>query len=128
MAWPDLPTALSFSCLIGTLSAYLAHKRGRNPYAWFFIGVFFGLLGMIAIFFAPSQKNPKPVPQTSEPTLVGPTDRLWYYLDETHQQIGPMSFDALNKSWKLGKVPPSSYLWNESLPDWKPLQDFIRFN
>lgn len=131
MSWPDLTTALAFSCLIGTLSAYLAHRRERNPYIWFFVGAFFGILGVIAVFFAPAKKKAKPLPLhplQPEPTIVGPSDKFWYYLDPAHQQMGPISFDALKRAWKEGKITLSTYVWYEDLADWKPLQEFIRLN
>jgi len=119
-------SALLASCLIGILSAYIAHRQGRNPYAWFFIGIFFGLLGVLAIFIAP--KKPKKITLTPQPhpVIIGPLDKLWYYLDPTHEKIGPMSFQALNTQWKQGKITPATYVWHEELPDWKLLQDFIQ--
>ena len=62
------------------------------------------------------------------PVIIGPFDKLWYYLDPAHEKIGPMSFQALNQEWKQGKITPTTYVWHEELPDWKPLQEFIRIN
>ena len=124
------PLTIIAALLTGALGAYLAHRRGRNPYIWFCIGSFFGILGAFAIFFAPSRKKnlSKPVPQPSvqlTPTIQGPSDKFWYYLNPEHQQIGPMSLDGLTNAWRQGKISLTTYVWNEELPGWKPLQDLI---
>ena len=95
MHLPNMTTTLLFSAATGILSAYLAYRRGRNPYIWFFIGGFFGLLGTIFLFFAPRSKKAeeasKPLtPPKSEPYLFGPAEKFWYYLDNGQAQIGPI--------------------------------------
>ncbi|MBI5273176.1 MAG: DUF4339 domain-containing protein [Chlamydiia bacterium] len=114
---------------MGLLGAYLAHRRGRNPYAWFCIGFFFGLLGAMFIFFAPAHKKTalQGESKSSIPSFIlqGPTDKFWYYVDKAEQQIGPMSFEALRSAWGQGKISPATYVWHEDLPDWKPLETFL---
>ncbi len=121
---------LALSGCIGALSAYLAIRQGRNPYLWFFIGIFFGLLGILVMFFAPGKQKPRqtavPAAPLIEEILVGPTDKFWYYLDETHEQKGPMSFSALNKAWKQGTITTQTFVWNEEFSDWKPLKECIQ--
>jgi hypothetical protein len=121
---------LAFSCCSGFLSAYLAFRRGRDPYVWFFIGVFFGFLGILALFFAPSkQRRKKNLPvemPTFEEIIIGPSDKFWYYLDAAHKQKGPMSFSALNKAWKQGTITTQTFVWQEEFSDWKPLQECIQ--
>jgi len=130
MPIPITPLTLLAALLTGALGAYLAYKRGRNPYIWFCIGSFFGILGAFAIFFAPSRKktlgNLQPIsaPETAQ-TLQGPSDKFWYYLNPEHQQIGPMSLEGLINAWRQGKISLTTYVWNEELPDWKPLQELI---
>lgn len=113
---------------MGTVSAYLAYKRGKNPYTWFAVGFFFGLIGVFALFFASGQKKTTPLPTAAEPiyTIQGPADKFWYYLDPTHQQQGPMSRDSLTTAWKEGKLTLSTYVWHEELPDWKPLKETVK--
>lgn len=107
---------------MGAISAYLAYRQKRNPYFWFAAGLFLGALGILAFFFIPKQvQEPKEVPG---PILNGPVDKLWYYLDEERQQKGPMSFDALSRALKEGKVKLENYVWHEELPEWKPLKEF----
>jgi len=131
MQFPITPLTILFAALTGFLGAYLAKRRGRNPYLWFFMGSFFGILGAFAIFFAPSKKKPvrQPVEAAAAPELPpsiqGPSDKFWYYLDPSHQQVGPMSHDALTAAWSQGKISLTTYVWHEELPDWKPLQELI---
>lgn len=121
-------TLLLLSTCIGTLSAYLAVKQRKNPYFWFFIGIFFGLLGVIAIFFAPPQKRKKQPanPWITESFIAGPSNKFWYYLDVSHKQVGPMSLAALSKAWKAGTVLSNTFVWHEDLTDWKPLEECIQ--
>ncbi|MDE3045192.1 MAG: DUF4339 domain-containing protein [Verrucomicrobiota bacterium] len=133
MFWPDLTTAVLASTAVGLLSAYIAHRRGRNPLGWFAIGFFFGLLGILAIFFAPPSRKEKekempsqPIKPVPKPYLFGPINKFWYYLDPSHQQVGPMSYEAVSNAWKEGKISPKTFVWNEDLEEWKPLQDLIR--
>jgi len=129
MPFPLSTAALISAFLIGALSAYIAYRRGRNPYIWFFVGFVFGIFGIMAIFFAPSGKK-KAIPMAQpvvkpEPAIQGPKDKFWYYLDLANQQHGPMSHDALTSAWKEGKVTLSTFVWNEDLVDWKPLKETL---
>ncbi|HSX38446.1 MAG TPA: DUF4339 domain-containing protein [Chlamydiales bacterium] len=131
MPIPFTSLTLIAAALTGVLGAYLAHRRGRNPYVWFFVGFFFGILGAFAIFFAPSgrknllKEKPKVAIQQPRPTIRGPADKFWYYLDLEHQQIGPMSLSALTTAWHQEKISLTTYVWHEELPEWKPLQELI---
>jgi len=135
MQFPITPLTILAAFLTGALGAYLAHRRGRNPFIWFAIGFFFGLLGAFAIFFAPSRKKSDTLKgeerkeearlEILPPVIQGPADKFWYYLGPDHQQVGPMSLDALTVAWRQGKVSLNTYVWNEELPDWKPLQDLL---
>lgn len=126
---PITPLTIFAALLTGALGAYLAHKRGRNPYIWFCIGSFFGILGAFAIFFAPKKTLPKPTQEPKEEapfqTIQGPSDKFWYYLSPEHQQIGPMSLEGLTNALRQGKISLTTYVWNEELPEWKPLQDLM---
>lgn len=104
------------------LSAHLAHRQKRNPYFWFAIGFFLGLIGILAFFFIPKQS----AAVVQVPSLKGPTDKWWYYLDAENKQQGPMSFDAMNRAWRDGKAKIDTYVWHEELPEWKPLKEFLK--
>ncbi len=131
-----MPTTVSLEMIcgalfIGALTAYFAHKRQKNPYKWFFIGFFFGVLGLFAVFFSPSKKKKRRAPVHSEmqkiaplvPLIRGPVDKFWYYLDPSHEQHGPISHTALTSAFKEGKISLSTYVWNEEMAEWKVLQD-----
>ena len=119
------------SLAFGMISAYLANRRGRNPYGWFTIGFVFGLLGVLSLFFLPEPRKKnlqspaqKPSPQ---PYIEGPSDRFWYYLDETRASQGPMSHNALTQAWQNGSIGADTFVWHEDLPSWMQLQDLIKF-
>ncbi|MDP1609003.1 MAG: DUF4339 domain-containing protein [Chlamydiales bacterium] len=122
--------SIALSVCVGTLSAYLAFRQGRNPYLWFCIGTFFGLIGVFALFIAPPKRKPQPTPPSTLPAIpeqviIGPSDKFWYYLNEAHEQLGPMSFQALNRAWKQGTITIKTFVWHEQLSDWKPLEECI---
>lgn len=120
------PIMIFGAALIGTISAYLAFKRGKNPYLWFFIGFLFGIFGIFAIFFTSPKKAPALTPKQPVFRIEGPSDKFWYYLDPSNTQQGPMSRDAVNAAWKEGKINLSTYVWHEELPDWKPLKETLK--
>lgn len=120
------PLMIAIAPIIGAFSAYLAYRRGRNPYLWFIVGFLFGVFGIFAIFFATGPKKAKIPPLEPIYTIQGPTDKFWYYLDPTHQQQGPMSREALANAWKEGKIDLSTYVWHEELPEWKPLKETVK--
>jgi len=127
----NLPLLLLSSIALGLIAATLARRNGRNAYFWFGIGFVFGLLGVLALFLIPPSRKkivptplPKPVPQ---PFIDGPLDRFWYYLNEKREQQGPMSHNALTQAWQSGSIRSDTFVWHEDLPNWKPLQELIKF-
>ena len=119
---------LTMWLVFGTVTAYLAQRRGKNPYLWFFIGMMLGILGLFALFFMPklrkkaAQKDPTPtVDVAPEPVQ----EKFWYYLDPDDNQFGPMSFDLLKKTYQEGSISAETYVWNEDLEDWKPFKEFL---
>lgn len=117
--------------VFGAVSAYVANRRGKNPYLWFFLGMFFGIFGVLFLFFAPRPKAKKEAqndPNTIDVTPIFSSehqDKLWYYIDERNTRHGPMSFQALSKAWGEGKILPTTNVWNEGLSGWRPFGDFI---
>ena len=121
------PTTIAAALLFGAISAYLAHRREKNPYKWFFIGFLFGVFGVFALFFLPQKKRAPASGLPVPPLLVikGPIDKLWYYLDPSQQQQGPMSHHALTGAFREGKISLSTYVWNEDMTDWKTLKELV---
>ncbi len=119
------------SLLLAMACSNLARKRGYNPNHWFIAGAIFGILALLALYLLPVRKKqvatvpPKPLPSLTplEPEHMG---KLWYFLDEEKQQFGPMSLDGLNRAWKEGKVREKTYVWNEGMANWQPLQAVIK--
>jgi len=127
MGWTDFRSTLIAGFIMGLISAYLAQRRGRNPIFWFFMGLIFGVFGLLFFFNIPAKKKLPPISKPQpQPYVFGPSDKFWYFLDDTHTQIGPMSYIALSNQWRQGKIKPATFVWHEDLPDWKPLQELIR--
>jgi GYF domain 2 len=121
----DFPILFCLWVIQGAIASYYAKRKGRNPYLWFAIGCFFGIFGIIAVFFlkAPSKKT---LPSAEEPPLAPSLKSLprrsWYYLDENTQQIGPITTTALEEAWEEGKILLTTYVWHEGMEDWKHWQ------
>jgi len=116
-----------FSALaMGGIAAYLAKRKKKDPFLWFCIGAFFGLLGVLYLYFfaKPAKKTEEPPLSTVVKASTLP-QKFWYYLDQENHQFGPMSFEALNQAWKDGKVSINTYVWNEDLESWKPFGELI---
>lgn len=120
---------LAISVGIGIVGSFLAAQRGKNPYLWFCVGLLFGVLGLFAIFIPLKKKeiqnSDKRSGKTSLSYIEGPSGCFWYYLEGAEQR-GPMSLVALTQAWEKGEIAPSTYVWNEDLPEWKVLQELIR--
>ena len=120
------------SLLSGAIGATLALRRGRSPWAWFFIGLFFGLIGVLFIFFLPQLKDGKAItrkmPSVLDDTHTTATTEkvtdpmLWHYLDATHQPQEPVSFEALSALWSEGKISGKTYVWTKGMSEWKEIE------
>lgn len=124
--------------LIACFTAYYAHQQGRNPILWFIIGILLGIFGLLILIFFPakseSKNNGTPTMTVSKPDPSQPhgenllhqeelktlqNDKLWYYLDLNHQQMGPVSIIALRELWKRGQLELTSYVWSEGMEKWQ---------
>lgn len=132
--------------LMGVATAYLAYQRGRDPYIWFALGIFFGILAMLLLVVLPRVKAEEEIEvdrkneeimerrekQVEEQEKLENAPDLqpqsietkeWFYLDKAHQQQGPFSFYVLNESWENGDINAHSFAWSEGMPEWKKIQD-----
>ena len=116
-----------FWLFFGLLASHFAKKRGRRPLVWFFLGLFLGIIsiGMLLLLPKPTQRSSS---QRPAPALVPlkKSDswlKLWYYMDPTHNQQGPLEFPDLIKKWKERGLSERSYIWGEGMPEWRRLSD-----
>lgn len=104
---------------MGIISVYYAKKNFKNPYLWFFLGVLFGVWSLVALFFINHKKKETTPQKKNDPFLK--SDKLWYYLTDDKEQVGPMSLTKLNSLYRTGKIHDNSYIWNEDLENWQKL-------
>lgn len=110
----------------------MAKARGKNPYLWFFLGMFFGVFGLLFLYLSSRAKGAAQR-KAEGPTTIDITpqfdpahsEKLWYYLEPDNQQKGPMSFNALAEAFRDGKVSNKTFVWNETLENWKPFAEFL---
>lgn len=132
--------------LTGVATGYLAYRRGRDPYIWFALGIFFGILAILVLVLLPTTKVEEEiaVDRRNEEIVEGRERQLkereklenapnlqpqsveakeWFYLDKTRQQQGPLSFYSLNVLWENGEINGQSYVWTEGMAEWKRIQE-----
>lgn len=118
--------------VIACFSAYYANRKGRNPVAWFILGFLIGIFAPLILFFLSDLKETELTMTVSSPSpSLHPRpppvdlkrqeeeDKLWYYLDLHHQQMGPVSVVALRELWNTGRLELKSYMWTEGMPQWE---------
>jgi hypothetical protein len=127
--------------LIGVATAYFANQRGRDPYIWFAIGIFLGLIGLILLMVLPpltegteNSKNSAAQSLPSSSVILEATPPMlteapkhdylikdWFYFDKASQQQGPITFDALKALWLEEKINPLSFVWSEGMDQWRKI-------
>lgn len=136
---------LIFSTIMGIvfafITAYYAEKKGRNVLGWFILGLLFTIFALLVIYFLPSLKDEDESenshimsipPQNQPPSFQSETliplatdqikqdeNALWFYLDQNHKQIGPVSIFALREEWNRGLLELNSYVWTEGMEKWE---------
>jgi hypothetical protein len=109
--------------LFGGVASYFASQRGRDPLAWFVIGMLLGILGILLLFLLPpieaanaEKEEPMPVKETAATPA-----RLveWYYLDSNRNTVGPLSFSLLTKASFDGLVKADTLVWSQGMAEWK---------
>lgn len=124
----NLGLTLFFLFMLGLLSAYVAKKQDRNPYIWFFIGFCFGIIGLLVLltlpFFTQLQaKKKENAPKQVLPSYDPFQRSDWYYLDNKHLNVGPLSFNALLDAWTEQKISLQTYVWRDSMPSWEKIEN-----
>lgn len=132
--------------VIAGLTSYYADRKGRNAMAWFVLGLLLGAIAPLILLFLPSlngkdkeldsnQRGPSSMPtsfpfdskETHELPVIRPIfpeeNKLWYYLDQNHNQYGPVSIIALKDLWKTGQLELNSYVWSEGMQNWEKVDN-----
>ncbi len=111
--------------IMGALNAYFAYKRGRDPIAWFMIGILLGILGLGILFLLPKLepvRHQDPEFALGETALLDTSDdytkKEWYFVDEARQQQGPIEFNSLKAKWSDGSINGGSLVWSEGMQEW----------
>lgn len=114
---------------MGAACAYFAQIRGRDPIAWFVLGMLLGIIAFAVLMFLPSL-DPSVAPKEEgeeelEEPLVVENNHLqeWFYMDDTHLQKGPISFFALQKLIDQGDLTRDSYVWSSGMSEWTAIKN-----
>ncbi len=112
--------------LFAFLGALLAKKYQRNLLFWSLATLFFCLTGVFILFLlGPKQKKKIQDPLSEKKKIPKELSVLsWYYLDDQNTKRGPFSAEGIKKLWEEGALKGHSYLWNETLEEWKKAQEF----
>lgn len=113
--------------VFGGATSYFAAQRGRDPFAWFLIGMLLGVLGLVLLFLLPVVAVEAPLEEVVPPppcmTLEANRLKEWFYLDEQKQTQGPLSFAQLKQAWLQGKMHQQSFVWSEGMEGWKRVSE-----
>ncbi|QLH35715.1 MAG: DUF4339 domain-containing protein [Parachlamydiaceae bacterium] len=120
------------------LSAYIAKQRGRDPVAWFMIGILLGVFSpLLLLILKPltEQEGERETEENEDLKLapqkefleIGYAQKEWFYLDKSRQQQGPVYFSALKLLWVEEKITPATYVWSEGMDQWKRIQELPGF-
>lgn len=115
--------------IFGGAASYFAGQRGRDPFAWFFIGMLLGILGLLLLFLLPplSSSSQGGVPEEiavekpKEESWTGIRLKEWYFLDSEHKQVGPNPYSALRDMWISKKISDQTYVWCDGMENWKKI-------
>lgn len=131
--------SLSLLLIFAILSSYLAKQRGRDPIAWFMIGLFLGIFGPILLLLLPAltNENGEPLADLEENEDVKLanihenhsglhfSNKEWFYVDR--KQEGPVQFEYLQRIWREGRISKNSFVWSEGMPKWQKIQEIPDF-
>lgn len=121
--------------VLGSLAAYFAQQRGRNPITWFILGLIFGILGLLALFIMPSlaensktseasQASAVEIPQsTLAPPVLSNATAEWYYVDSNYTQQGPLSAADIKSLIEAQTITKETLVWCDGMPEWKKLEE-----
>lgn len=120
---------LPYFLIIGAITAYIAHfKKQRNPLLWFFIGFFFGLLGLFSLFFLNKKKQQDTIVKSPKLPLTtilikNSLTLPWYYVNKDFLQEGPVSGKRLANLIEKNHLNQETLVWNEDFTEWKKIKE-----
>jgi hypothetical protein len=121
---------IAIAIVLGGLAAIIAQNRGRSPLRWFIVGLLLGFFGIIFLFFLPSTKNEATdeqsvavKPEAAQSIMPSSTQSNWFFLDPYKNVQGPISLGHLKEQWSKGLLTAGTWVWNESMSEWKRLED-----
>jgi hypothetical protein len=122
--------------LIGACSAYYAQIKGRDPITWFVVGMLLGLFSLIILYFLPPlEQKIEPAEPLEEIAASEPLSyqrdcrfRDWFYLDQTHNPKGPLSFYALRELWHSKNISPQTLVWSDGFSSWSKIEEVSDLN
>lgn len=125
-------SVILFWLAMGAATAYFANQRGRDPLAWFMLGMLLGFFGLLLLFVLPPLAQEEEL-QEAEYGMLTPESasqenhdymlKDWFYFDEERKQHGPIRFEEMKRLREEGKVNEETFVWAEGLDDWKQVQD-----
>lgn len=129
----EIALTIGLWLLVGTANAYYANQRGRDPFAWFIIGMLLGFIGLIILALLPAIENKEDVHEMDELLPESPQDYVrdhyeskeWFYLDKNRNQVGPVSFLTLKRVWGQTDLQEDSLVWSEGMQNWSSIKDLI---
>lgn len=109
--------------LFGSICAYAAKKKNLNQLGWFALGFAFGVFALVVLTFIRPKKVAAALPELEPlfPSESPLTEKMWYYLTPEQEQVGPMSYNALERAYRADLISDETYLWNDDLDNWQPL-------
>lgn len=110
---------------LGYVTARLSEESGRNPFVWFFIGMFTGIFGILFLLLLPSKKEAEIIDFTEEIENPMENDQKkelynsdWFYMSFDEKEKGPIPFKDLSLAYGDGIINTETYIWREGMPNW----------
>lgn len=110
---------------MGYVTSIYARQKNLSPRLWFFLGVAFGFFAPLYLFLTSYFKIEKEekIPVSPSPKIGALQHIDWYYLDQDHHQVGPLSFTAFKEAYQNSYIQEDSYIWNETMDQWEHLKE-----
>ena len=144
-----LAVAFAALMLLSVMTAWYARTKGKNPFLWFFLSLFFFPFSNLILFFLPDRHAAAPDPAVERPIFHSeaaypkpdsegesgipverPLQRMpfdpglkWYYITQSCEQVGPVSLSGLRKAATDGTLTEESYIWCDEFADWKKIKE-----